>query len=116
MAASLKRDDFAAHMSASDKATMAGFDANDWLRQLEAMLTLDIAAPFHGSMSEAARAVKAKVLVVASRQDHMVNPAPALEFAKLLNATLVLLEGDCGHLAPGCEGAKMTPAVQEFLK
>ena len=65
------------------------FDANDYLEQLEAMIHHDAA---HGAtMEEAARKVKAKVLVVVAAQDHMVNPGPALAFAKLLGArTLVI--------------------------
>jgi len=89
------------------------FDANDRLYQLEAIINHDVAAG--GSMADAAKKVRAKVLVVASEQDHMVNPAPALEFAKLLGAKTLLLASDCGHLAPGCEGARMNPAVAAFL-
>jgi len=90
------------------------FDANDRLYQLEAMINHDVA---HGSSMEAvAKKVHAKVLVVASQQDHMVNPGPALEFAKLLGAQTLLLTSDCGHRAPGCEGAKMNPAVAAFLE
>jgi hypothetical protein len=28
---------------------------------------------------------------------------------------VLTLEGDCGHLAPGCEWRKMNPAVADFL-
>jgi homoserine O-acetyltransferase len=89
------------------------FDANDRLYQLEAMITHDVANG--GSLADAAKRVHAKVLVVASEQDHMVNPGPALEFAKLLGAKTLLLTSDCGHLAPGCEADKLNPAVRAFL-
>jgi hypothetical protein len=59
-----------------------GFDANDKLRQDQAMMSLDVSA----------------------------------EFARLLKARLLTLEGDCGHLAPGCESQKLNPAVAEFLQ
>src|ERR1043166_4752687 len=42
--------------------TVRGFDANDKIRQDEAMMALDVAAPFGGSMERAAAAVKARVL------------------------------------------------------
>jgi homoserine O-acetyltransferase/O-succinyltransferase len=89
------------------------FDANDWLAQLEAMIHHDVA--HGGSMQDAANKVKAKVLVVASAQDHMVNPKPALDFATMTGAKTLVLESDCGHLAPGCEADKVNPAVQNFL-
>jgi homoserine O-acetyltransferase len=60
--------------------------------------------------------VKAKVLIVVSARDHMVNPQPALDFAPLVHAQTLVLESDCGHLAPGCESAKMYPAVKQFLE
>ncbi|MDT7777698.1 MAG: hypothetical protein QOC99_210, partial [Acidobacteriota bacterium] len=95
--------------------TLRGFDANDKIRQDQAMMALDVSAPFGGSMERAAAAVKARVLVVVAAQDHVVTPGPALDFARLLKAQVLTLEGNCGHLAPGCEWRKMNPAVADFL-
>jgi homoserine O-acetyltransferase/O-succinyltransferase len=80
-------------------------------------MSLDVSAPFGGSMERAAASVKARVLVVVAAQDHVVTPGPAKEFARLLGAKaqLLTLEGDCGHLAPGCEWQKLNPAVTDFL-
>jgi homoserine O-acetyltransferase/O-succinyltransferase len=89
------------------------FDANDWLAQLEAMIHHDVA--HGGSLDDAAKKVKAKVLVISAAQDHMVNPGPALAFAKLIGAQTLVLESDCGHLSPGCEADKVNPAVRNFL-
>jgi homoserine O-acetyltransferase len=90
------------------------FDANDWLAQLEAMIHHDVA--HGGSMGDAARRVKARVLVVVAAQDHMVNPKPALDFAALIQAKTVVLESDCGHAAFGCEAEKVNAAVRAFLE
>jgi homoserine O-acetyltransferase len=46
----------------------------------------------------------------------MVNPTTALEFARVLKASVVELTGDCGHLAPGCEAQKVNAAVEAALK
>jgi homoserine O-acetyltransferase/O-succinyltransferase len=89
------------------------FDANDWLAQLEAVIHHDVA--HGGSLEQAAQRVKARVLVVSARQDHMVNPQPPLDFAKLIGAKTLVLEGPCGHLATGCESATLNPAVRAFL-
>ena len=102
----------------SDHETMISkgilpFDANDWLAQLDAIIHLDVA--HGGSMEDAARRVKARVLVVSSAQDHMVNPRPALDFAKLIGAKTFILESDCGHIATGCEASTLNPAVRAFL-
>jgi len=92
------------------------FDANNHIRQAQAMMSLDISDAYGGSLERAAEAVKAKVFVVVSKFDHTVTPGPALEFAKLLHASVLEVEGDCGHLASSCESATIDPAVKEFLE
>jgi homoserine O-acetyltransferase len=93
-----------------------GSDANDKIRQAQAMMSLDISLPFGGEMGKAAASVKAKVFVVVAKLDHVVTPGPAREFARLLNAPLLELESDCGHLAPSCESRKVNSAVAGFLQ
>jgi homoserine O-acetyltransferase len=90
-------------------------DANNKIRQAQAMMALDVAAPFGGSLERAAAAVKAKMLVVVAQSDHTVTPGPALEFARLANAKVLELVTDCGHMGPSCESAKVNAAVAEFL-
>lgn len=85
------------------------FDANDKIRQVQAMMSLDIPL-------ESAKTVKAKVLVVVAKYDHVVTPGPATEFAKLLGAKLQTLESDCGHLANSCESRLLNTLVSDFLK
>ncbi len=92
-----------------------GFDANDKIRQGQAMMALDVAGPFAGSMELAAATVKARVFVIVARLDHVVTPGPALAFAKLIHSQLLVLESDCGHMAPGCESQKVNQAVADFL-
>lgn len=92
------------------------FDANDKIRQVQAMMQLDVSQQFGGSLERAAQAVKAKVFVVVAKQDHVVTPEPATRFASLLGAKLLDLEGDCGHLATVCESQRLNPAVAHFLK
>lgn len=116
LAAHVPPGEFDEFVARAEENTMNGFDANDWLRQLQAAKAHDISAHFGGSMEKAAAAVRAQVLVVAATQDHMVNPAPALNFAKLVHAETLELNSDCGHLSPGCESPKMTKAIQDFLE
>ena len=92
------------------------FDANNKIRQVQAMMALDVSASFGGSMERAAAAVKASVLVIAAKQDHVVTPGPALDFARLLHAKSLTLESDCGHGASWCEGQAVSAAVAAFLE
>jgi homoserine O-acetyltransferase len=93
-----------------------GFDANDKIRQAQAMLALDVSQDFGGSMERAAAAVRAKTFVIVSRFDHVVTPGPAREFARLLRAQMLELDSDCGHLAPSCDAQRVNQAVAAFLE
>jgi homoserine acetyltransferase len=101
--------------SLEEKARQPGPDANDHIRQMEAMMALDVSDSFAGSMEKAAVAVRAKVLVVVGAYDHVVTPEPAKNFAKLLGAELLEIPSDCGHQTPSCEAEKVGAAVSRFL-
>jgi homoserine O-acetyltransferase/O-succinyltransferase len=91
------------------------FDANDRIRQIQAMMTHDVSAPFGGSLERAAAAIKAKMLVVVTSSDHIVTPSPALELARAARAQVLELRNDCGHNGGGCEPRRVEQAVREFL-
>ncbi len=97
----------------------APFDADNWLRQAQAMMRLDVARPYGDSMRRAVARVRARMLIVPSARDHMVTPGPAEAFYRLLPAgqgRLLLLRSDCGHTAPGCEAARLAAAVRRMLR
>lgn len=107
--------DFGKLMGQLAERAEKGMDPRDWAAQLRAMMAHDVASRFGGSLEKAAEAVKARALIVVATQDHMVNPLPALEFARLMKADTLELTGDCGHMATACESARMTAAVSQFL-
>ncbi len=109
------RDGYKDHIKSLYKSYSGIFNSYDWESQLYAMMAHNVSAPFGGSMSKAAAAVKAKVLIIVSLQDHIVNPQPAIEFAKLINAQVLKLNNDCGHLAPSCEMQKVVNTIENFL-
>lgn len=92
------------------------YDANNHIRQDQAMMALDVSDAFGGSMEKAAASVKAKVLVMVSLQDHTVTPGPAMEFAKLIRAELLTLNNECGHELTNCENDRVVSAVSDFLQ
>ncbi len=91
-------------------------DADDWAAQLQAMIGHDIYREGNTTPAGLAAIARAQALIVVATQDQMVNPAPSVELARHLEARLVELTGDCGHLAPGCEGKKMNEAIRSFLQ
>jgi len=115
LARELKPEDTAARIE-KEVAGIKRMDPTDWLYQLRAMMAQNVAEHAGGNMAEAARRVKAKTLVVVAAQDHMVNPAPARDFARLGSMRVLELQSDCGHLSPGCEAGILAAAVRAFLK
>ncbi len=111
-----KPEDFQKFLDAEETSSIHGFDANNWIRQAQAMMAHDVSRPFGGDMARAAAAVKARVLIVIGLQDHMVNPTPALDFARLLHAPALELDSDCGHVVTSCEEAKIGVAIADFLR
>ncbi len=98
------------------KDSNEGSDANNKIRQVEAMMALDVAAPFAGSLERATAAVKAKVLVIAAKQDHAVTPEPAIEFAHFMHSQLLVLDDECGHQFGYCDDERVRLAVADFLE
>ena len=94
----------------------AGMHPLDWAAQLRAMMAQDVYRGFGGSLERASAAVRARTLVVVARQDHMVNPQAAIDWARHAGFELVELAGHCGHMATSCESGRFQDAVKQFLE
>ncbi len=105
---------FPSYIAAYERDTARSFDANDWIRQLQAMLAHHVAGG--GTLEGAAQKVRAKTLIIVADQDHMVRPEPAVHFGEILGLPVLKLKGDCGHLATACEAAATNAAVGRFLE
>ena len=87
--------------------------ACDQIRQRQAILSLDLPGELSLSLEQLAKQVSAKMLVLISTQDHMVNPDPARRLAKAMGAAVVNLDSPCGHLSFTC--ISVGPIVAQFL-
>lgn len=110
------REQFPAFLASTEQVGPARFDANNWLYQLQAMVTQDITVSAGGSLKMAAAQMRVPLLFIVSRQDHLINPSLPIRFAQLTGSPVVELTSDCGHLAVGCETDKIIPAVRSFLE
>jgi len=88
-------------------------DANDRLWQLRAAAGQDEIGG--RPLAEAARAAKAKFLVVVSKRDQRVNPQPALDWAAAIGAPAYASESACAHLLMLCDAAAVSARVRPFL-
>src|SRR5262249_19864041 len=97
-----KREDVDTTLESEGKVFVT-HDLQDWASQLRAMIGHDIYRAFDNDPQKAAGAVHAKLLIVVSESDHMVNPGPAQEFAALVkpNARVVVVSDEGGHQASG---------------
>jgi len=87
--------------------------AADHIRQRQAIIGLDIPSELGESLQQAAGRVRAKLLFIASPEDHMVNYTPGLAFANAIGAPVILMDSPCGHEAAGC--VSVGPIVTQFL-
>jgi homoserine O-acetyltransferase len=90
-------------------------DWNDTWYQSKALEGFDITKAYHGSFTETAAHIKAKMLIVTCSQDHIVNPKPCIDFAKLVNAKLAIIDSDAGHLAGNLGNDDARNAVMQLL-
>ncbi len=89
-------------------------DANDRLWQLRAVVALDEIGK--RTIAEAARATKAKFLVIVSGRDQLVNPQPALDWAQATGAPTYVSDRACAHLIMLCDAAAVSAKVRPFLQ
>lgn len=87
----------------------------DYLGGLKAMIPHDIFKSGNIDSKNIKSSIQADMLIISATQDHLVNPISAMELSKELNAHLVTLESDCGHLSIGCETEKIKSATTPFL-
>ena len=106
--------DFESFAAGVDKsAKRDGGSAWDAIRQREAIIALDIPAEYKEMPAGAAKRARAKLLVIVSPEDHMVNPEPAMAFASAVGAPILQVDTACGHLSETC--ISVGPLVGQFL-
>lgn len=91
------------------------FTIDNYLCQLEAMRTHNIYKDHDNSVKKTSKLIKTKVFMIVSMTDQLVDPTTSLELADALNAQVLELTNNCGHLAVGCELAKCSKEIERFL-
>ncbi len=111
----IKVSELPEYLSSFVKEPSKIFTLADYVLQLKAMMKHDISLNFNGSMAEAAKAIKAKLFIIVSETDMMVNPTEALKLADLTGAKKLILQNNCGHLAVSCELDRCKKEIADFL-
>ena len=110
-----KVQDIPSYIASFDKEPSKVFTLDNYLALLKAMMKHDISLEWNGSMEQAAKSIKAKLFIIVSETDMMVNPTEALKLAALTGAKKLILNNNCGHLAVGCEIDRCRAEIDEFL-
>jgi homoserine O-acetyltransferase len=97
------------------RAWMRADALEDFTTQTRAVLRYDVSAPFGGDLARAARAVRARMLVVYSWDDHVAGATSSATFARLLKADTLAVPSACGHGVFVCETGTIGAAVRTFL-
>ena len=103
-------------MQAQQEANLKSMKPEDWLCQLNAMIKHDIYKSSGKTIDEIKGVIKAKVLMVVSTSDHMVNPNSSVELSNAIGANLVQLDNNCGHIGFACDQALAKEAITGFLR
>lgn len=108
-------DEFDKYMMKFETEPNKIFTSENSLYQLNAMIHHNIFREYRNSMKETAAVIKAKVMMIISETDMLVNPQTSLELAPFINAKVLKLNNNCGHLAVGCELEKCGVEIEKFL-
>ncbi len=111
----VSHEEFPEYLEKFDKGLSKTFTTENYLCQLNAMITHNIYSGYNNSIAATAKAIKTEVFMIVSMTDHLVAPQSSLELAKLINAEVLKLDNNCGHLAVGCELAKCSEEIDNFL-
>ena len=91
-------DSFSTWLASLEKLNPFTADCNNFLWQTNAVMMHDICSKSGNSLENTAKMIKAKMLIIANKQDHIINQTLSIKFAKLANAELVIMDNDLGHL------------------
>jgi len=91
-------------------------DLSNLRSQIQAMIHQDIYKSSGKNFPEIKELIKARLLIIVSKQDHMVNPAGATGFAKQISCEFLEVDTDCGHDLLACGSEKIIEVINSFLK
>ncbi len=111
----IKAKDFPSYLSSFDKEPSKIFTLDDYIVQLKAMMNHDISRDYNESFEEIAKFIKAKLFIIVSETDMVVNPTEALRLADITGCKKLVLNNNCGHLAVSCELERVKSEIKRFL-
>lgn len=112
----VKTSEFGDYIKSFDKEPNKVFTLQNYLTQLKAMMKHDISKSTANSMEEAAKGIRAKLFIIVSKSDLLLNPSEAINLANITSSRLLILDNNCGHLAVSCELERVKGEIANFLQ
>ncbi len=112
----IKIEDFPAYLESFDKEPSKVFTLDDYIVQLKAMMKHDISREYNGSMGTAAKSIKAKLLIIVSETDMIVNPYRSIKTCRFNRGKKNNFTKQLRTLAVGCEIERCKKEIADFLQ
>ncbi|MEA3500148.1 MAG: alpha/beta fold hydrolase, partial [Candidatus Marinimicrobia bacterium] len=109
-------NDFPEFVNKFEKYSPKNFTAENYKCQLEAIIDHNIFREYENSQEKTAEIITANILIIVNKQDHLVNPQPAIDFAPFVDAELLVLDNNRGHLGITYELEKVVETISHFLE
>jgi homoserine O-acetyltransferase len=111
----IKNEEFENYLKSFDKEYSSTYTLDDYYSQIKAIYQHNIYSNFNNSVEETIKQIKAKIFLIISETDLLVNPGETTKFGGLTKSKLLLLNNNCGHLAVTCEMDKCREEIAKFL-
>ncbi len=111
----IKIADFENYFNKFYKEPDSVYTLDNYLTQMKAIVSYDLTKYFGEDLEELAKRVKAKLLIIVSESDMMVNSKNAIKFAEYSNSEVLVLKNNCGHMGVNCEMEKVKEIINNFL-
>jgi homoserine O-acetyltransferase len=109
-------EEFPEFINKYEKYSPKNFPAENYKCQMNAIIGHNIFREYENSQEKTAEVIKADILIIVNKQDHLVNPQPAIEFAPFIDAELLVLDNNRGHLGITYELEKVVTTISHFLE
>jgi homoserine O-acetyltransferase len=90
-------DSVSTWLASLEKPNPFTVDCNNFIWQTKAVMMHDITRAA-GSLENTAKMINAKMLIIANKQDHIINQDLSIKFAGMIHAELIVMDIDLGHL------------------
>ena len=111
----IKITDFENYFNKFYKEPDSVYTLDNYLTQMKAIVSYDLTKYFGEDLEDLAKRVKAKLLIIVSESDMMVNSKNAIKFAEYSNSEVLVLKNNCGHMGVNCEMEKVKEIISNFL-